>query len=479
MTVAGRDAIFISHANPEDNAFTVWLGARLAAAGYEVWADLLRLRGGQDWQRRLEDCLRNKACKVLLVGTEEGVQKQGVRNEIQIAHSVGRKIDDADFIIPLRLTDFDAPFLVAQAQYIDFKKSWADGLAELLETLQNTYGVPRTRDHASEMMDYWKQVHIRHGQSLEPKSEPLVSNWLSIERLPEAVLFYSIRGGISDGAAWRRIRSVKWPIAPFREGFLAFCPMQEFKDDFGPSLPLEVVDEIGTREFLRDGWPDQNIQKWDAHNQFGNLVRRALELTLREKLLKSYELAGAQLAWWGNVGAVPSGQIGFSWKGGVRGRRQIIGYSAKRGLHWHYGVTPKPRVYPFPHVRFVGRVIFTEDGFTPIGSPKRMHRLRRSFTKSWRNAKWRDMLMAFLHLLTDGAESLVVPVGIDAKLTLGLPPVIFSAPMSVALSDDEEEEGDTQDELAAGNDDFIDMDQLDDDGERQDDPPRGSSRVRR
>ena len=28
MTETGRDAIFISHANPEDNAFTVWLGAR-------------------------------------------------------------------------------------------------------------------------------------------------------------------------------------------------------------------------------------------------------------------------------------------------------------------------------------------------------------------------------------------------------------------------------------------------------------------
>ena len=89
MTEAGRDAIFISHANPEDNAFTVWLGARLSAAGYQAWADVPRLRGGQDWQRRLEGCLRNKAVKVLLVGTAEGIKKQGVRNEIQIAHSVG------------------------------------------------------------------------------------------------------------------------------------------------------------------------------------------------------------------------------------------------------------------------------------------------------------------------------------------------------------------------------------------------------
>ena len=138
MTAVSRDVIFISHANPEDNESTVWLGARLTAAGYEVWADMLRLRGGQDWQRRLEDALRNKACKVLLVGTEHGAQKQGVRNEIQIAHNVGKNIGDTDFIIPLRLANFDAPFLIAHAQYIEFKKSWTDGLAELLERLEQT-----------------------------------------------------------------------------------------------------------------------------------------------------------------------------------------------------------------------------------------------------------------------------------------------------------------------------------------------------
>jgi hypothetical protein len=54
-----RPAIFISHASPEDNAFTLWLGAKLAALGYEVCADVLRLRGGDDWQRKLEHALRN------------------------------------------------------------------------------------------------------------------------------------------------------------------------------------------------------------------------------------------------------------------------------------------------------------------------------------------------------------------------------------------------------------------------------------
>src|SRR5580658_2692969 len=115
-----RQALFISHASPEDNAFTIWLGAKLAAGGYEVWADVLRLNGGDDWQRKLEDALRNRACKVLLVANQRAVDKQGVRNEIQIASDVARKIEDKNFIIPLRLGNFDAPFLIAHAQYIDF-----------------------------------------------------------------------------------------------------------------------------------------------------------------------------------------------------------------------------------------------------------------------------------------------------------------------------------------------------------------------
>ncbi len=30
MTALPREAAFISHANPEDNAFTIWFGSRLS-----------------------------------------------------------------------------------------------------------------------------------------------------------------------------------------------------------------------------------------------------------------------------------------------------------------------------------------------------------------------------------------------------------------------------------------------------------------
>ena len=253
------------------------------------------------------------------------------------------------------MTDFDAPFLVAHAQYIDFKRSWADGLAELLATLEETYRVPRRRDSAGETMDYWREVHVRHGRLLKTKSEPLVSNWLAVERLPETISLYDFRGGISIGAAQREMKDAKRPLAPFRRGFLAFCPLYDLQAHFGPSLPLEVVDEVGTQEFLDDGWRAQGIGKWDAHNQFSNLVRQAMELTLRGRGLSAYELASTQLAWWGKVGAIPSGQVRFSWEGGPKGRRQLVGFSEKRSLHWHYGsdaeaarlsVSPRPPRQP-------------------------------------------------------------------------------------------------------------------------------------
>ena len=55
---ATRDVVLITHANPEDNPFSRWLGARLAAAGYKVWVDLRSLRGGDDFWDVIDQTLR-------------------------------------------------------------------------------------------------------------------------------------------------------------------------------------------------------------------------------------------------------------------------------------------------------------------------------------------------------------------------------------------------------------------------------------
>ena len=423
-----RPAIFISHATPEDNAFTLWLGTKLAALGYEVWADVLRLRGGDDWQRKLEHALRHRAAKVLLAANPRAVDKQGVRNEIQIASDVARKIGDQEFIIPLRLAPFEAPFLIAHAQYIDFQRGWAAGLAELLDVLGETYKVPR---QGSDQSAIWREVQLVHARTVSATPERLISNWLTIEQLPAKLRFFEFRGG-SERAAQSRIKDTPWPAVPFRRGVLTFARMDELQDHFGPSLPLKLQGERRLDGFLEDGWATFDIARFDARNKFSDLARQALESALRARGLQGYALSGFQTAWWAPTNVAPTGKVAFRWAD-ISGLRQIQGVSAKRHINWHFGVSVAVRTAPLRHVRVIGRLIFTEDGHKPFEDPAKMHRLRRSFAKTWRNARWRDMLLAFLHWLADGSAEWRVPVTSDEALVLRLPPVTWMAPVSMPL----------------------------------------------
>lgn len=443
-----RQALFVSHANPENNAFTLWLGSRLSAAGYEVWADVLRLRGGQDWQRLLEHALRNKAFKVLFVGTRQGVQKQGVRNEIQIAHDVGRHIGDSEFIIPLRLNKFDAPFLIAHAQYIDFERSWAAGLAELLDTLDETYHVPRKADSVSDSVRHWRAVQLRHSKNVSSGNDLVISNWLPINSIPESLRFYDFQAGISINAAQQKMETSKWPLAPYHRGFLSFAGLTELEAHFGLELPLYCANTTNTETFLEDGWSEKRIERWDARNLFANLSRQGLVQFFSRTGLRAYEMANSELAWWPTIQTIPIKQVPFNWGCGARGRRQLTGHSETRKLYWHYGVTPRVRVFPYPHIQLVGRVIFSKDGKTPIGSSTSMNRLRRSFCRSWRNPKWRDMLLAFLAWLPNKESQIAIPMGRTTYVKAALPVAMSLAPFSIIVEGDEEVDVDSLDELA-------------------------------
>ncbi len=416
-----RKAIFISHANPQDNVFTLWLGAKLAVLGYEVWADVLRLRGGDDWQRKLEYALRHNARKVLLVANATAVDKQGVRNELQIANDIAKSIGDKEFIIPLRLSAFEAPFLIAQAQYIDFEKSWAAGLRELLELLQ-----PIPHSESEDQNVVWRNLQQLHGKAVAPLPEVLRSNWLAVKKLPNRVFLYAFRAGVSERLADEAMASCPWPLAPFGDrSFLSCASFDDLQEHIGANLPITAHEQCTCSTFLDAGWKRQGIDARTARNLFANLAHQGLQHHFRARGLQSYTLASEQQAWWGDIDTAPTSKVSFNWKG-FAGLRQIQGKSEKRNMHWHYGVSAAFRSVPFRHIRLVGRLVFTEDGRTPFGDAERMHRLRRSFAKTWRNPRWRDMMLAFLSWLGEGAPTLQIPLGSDAQLTIKVPPVAGS-----------------------------------------------------
>lgn len=423
-----REALFISHANPEDNAFARWLGAKLAAMGYEVWADVMRLHGGSDWARELEVALRTRAIKMLLVGTPTAAEKQGVRNEIEIAAQLSRSLKDPEFIIPLRLKPYDAPFRIVQAQYVDFSESWASGLSELIELISNVYKIPRG---SGKPIADWLRAQSFGSATLIERPEQLVSNWLLINKLPELVYYCASSSEFVLESFQDRSKHT-WPVVPFNEGVLTFATPDKH-GSLGSELPGKVVSRFSLSEFLENGWPDLEIDAFGARRQFSDLSNQAFENFLQGRGLSRYEGSGGRLVWWGNIRTVPLTQIKFGLNEQT-GRRQIIGVSAKRNVHWHYGINVQIRTAPIRHARLSARIIFTENGLDAIADVKRMHRLRRSFAKSWRNARWRDMMLAFLWWVAGGQPEIALPVSDSQKMIFALPAASFRCPVSVLHS---------------------------------------------
>jgi TIR domain len=406
--VEDRKAVFISHASPEDNAFALWLGAKLAAVGYEVWADVLRLSGGDDWQRKLERALRERTVKFLLAANPVSVQKQGVRNEIQIASDVGKKLTDSEFIIPLKLAPFEAPFLIAHAQYIDFECGWARGLQELLTTFQEKYHVPRD-DTPNACM--WRDIQLINANRIAPIPEDLVSNWLEVRRVPERLFFYPHGTPRALGSPFASVS--------FGEGFLSCDELD---------APGRI--SINLKRALKSGWRRMKMTADETRKKFANLANQSLDRFLESKGLRSREMANRQPAWWAGKG-ISDKRISFRWTGAT-GSRQLQGFSGKRKIYWHFGISPSFRSVPILHVRLKPRLIFTEDRETALSSHARAHRLRRSFAKGWRNARWRDMLLALLFHLSDGSTLIDLPLGARESFVLTIPPLTFKSPVSVS-----------------------------------------------
>ncbi len=143
-----RSLVFISHASPEDNDFARWLGAQLACSGYEVWCDVIKLSGGELFWDDIEHAIGEQAAKFVVALSQASANKAGVLDEIAFAINTERGRKLRNFVIPIRLDDLNFSRLranVTRKNVIDFKESWATGLAQLSEAAE-------ARKHVSSLL---------------------------------------------------------------------------------------------------------------------------------------------------------------------------------------------------------------------------------------------------------------------------------------------------------------------------------------
>jgi hypothetical protein len=440
-----RDTLLLSHANPEDNEFTLWLALQLANEGYRVWCDLTKLLGGEVFWDDIEEVIKTRAVKVLYILSRTSNAKDGPLKELHFAQGLAKREKLKDFVIPLHIDDLphgDVTIEITRINTVPFAQSWGLGLAKLLEKLEEDR-VPKDPKFNRTAVNEWWRTQFSAEQGLRPEPEEYLSNWFPIT-LPSHVYFHSL--------SRRSIGVLQVPPAlPYpavQDGMflIAFAEAADFYGQLGPEMyiaqaskPLEVA------SLLED--PKSTFGK-----HLFQLLRLAWEQMLDERKLPVYELANKAKCFYFPKDRVPNDKVFFTGVDGERTYRAMVGYSTRTnpttGVSvkrlWHYAVQGRPLVHPTPAYIFKSHVLFTSDGATIWESKKKLAAARLSQCKSWWNDEWRDRTLAAAAYLCDGTDKITLTLGSTATLSIPPTPLLFCSPVSytdpqlLKFSEDEE-----------------------------------------
>lgn len=429
-----RNIIFIIKSSPVDDEFVLWLGPKLEAEGYQVFADILTLQPGDRWRRELNQILEHRAVKVLLLSRAETLSDPNVQDDIDIALDLGKRLDDSRLIIPIRLEEGQKVKGIGDALPVDFVRGWGDGLLTLVKALQRQK-VPKHEDEII-INPNWELFRRRGAIPLIAEPERLTSNWLRVVEAPDVIRFYEPSGAIDDLRVQRAISASLFPTAPQGRGFLCFATPAEIDIAFEEIGRFQIKHEIPLREFVEGGSAKLKLWKQPASNMVNAMLKQAWFQYCKEHGFIQYHYSNS-VGFHASANQAPVGKK-FPW-GRQGDRRSSMLRNIAKGHIWQFGVTALPAFWPLWHLKLKSRVLFAEDNQTPEGleidDHKKMHRLRRSVCKGWRNKQWHGRMLAFLELLSGESAFIRLPLSPSQDLVLDASPILFSSPVSTQLPD--------------------------------------------
>ena len=456
-----RDTLLLSHANPEDNEFTLWLALQLANEGYRVWCDLTKLLGGEVFWDDIEAVIRTRTAKVLYVLSRNSNGKDGPLRELHLAQSLARKEGIQDFVIPLHIDDLpygEVTIELTRVNATPFEDSWAQGLATLLKKLEED-AVPKDPNFNRSAVNGWWRSQFSGTQGIRQEPEIVFSNWFKVEDLPTTLYEHRIsrhQPGLVDFES----RPLPYPgvwLDPL--SILTFAPESDFEDYLSPSFfveqsrPILLEDFVAGRDSLADG-----------PKYLAQLLRLAWDRAVRAKL-STYESADSRVCYYFKKGIVSEDTVSFIGANGKKGHRGVVGYKtliSGKLRYWHYAISAKPVIRPETLFLVKGHVLFSDDGLSLWTNKDQMAKARRNQCKNWWNDEWRDRMYAAMSHLADSGETVLFPLGATASFSISKQPIQFESPVSYpepgeivkddGLEDYDFEEEDGDDESATGED---------------------------
>jgi hypothetical protein len=258
--------------------------------------------------------------------------------------------------------------------------------------------------------------------------------------------YYEASGAFDPDRLKRALTGYHYPTAIQGRGFLSFAGQAEIDDAFEEIGRFRLKRSIPLLKFLDEGIPELGVERQVASNVLMVMIKEAWFQFCKIRGLIEYSYSNS-LGFHASPALAPTGTR-IPW--GKQGdRRSSMLRNIAKGHIWQFGVTALPATWPFWHLKLKARVLFAADNGTAEGlaidDPKKMHKLRRSICKGWRNKQWHGRMQAFLEILSGDSAYIRLRLSAEHDLVVEAAPILFTSPVSTTLpnvADADEEETD-------------------------------------
>lgn len=402
----GRRTVFVTHATPQDNDFALWLSAKLATAGYKVWVDRNRLRGGDDFWDEIDRVLREEAIKQIVVFTQH-IRKPGVKKELAIGSIVAGRLQDLKFMIPIRADDVsfsDAPPEFVRGNTLNAHPNWHECLEGLFKALEEE-NVSRSAAPDADALSQIISAREAGRRFVVDRPETLLTNWFSITP-PAHIRYFGFNSSQDDMKRWLRDCGV--PHIPMGRLAATFADPAGFAMSSSFDVPLQTAYEIPFDEFRQGKQLGPFLDKKDASRDLVNLLRQQFDTLATSRGLLPVTFASKEVGWFFPAGLSDGQKVAFKTPDGRRVSRALSGKFGQ--LQWHLCLIAKPRLWPELVYRVHATVVLSRDGKTPLPG-EQTHKRRRRCTKSWWNDVWRDRILTGVRFLANGEAHVSLAAG--------------------------------------------------------------------
>lgn len=420
----------------------MWLARKLAAEGYLVWCDRLKLLGGQNWQSEINTAITDQSFLMLGLMSKVSVVRDNPRGEWTLGLAVAKELG-RDFLIPLRVDDFDYKqlgFIHINRQYIDFSRSWASGFRDLLKTLEALNAPkPRTDGRLVSARSFMAEGLV------SPQPETLISNFVRFARTPECVFqFYSSRR-LED----REYEALKtaWAFRALKKGtFLAISSPPEGSPSVFSSTPSKL------------SWEQvQRIYQIDSTSFFSEMLRKGACALL---IGRGFRLDEDGRSLYLDPDEFEGGWLRYQRFDGSKGRMKVAGTRSFRTgrdqrqiLHYNLGFRIAVECDAIQGWVLIPKLFLrlrNEHG--ECLTDKHAMARRKKITRDWWNGKQLSTHFAFLAAIQMSQAS-ADKAGFDPGIALDPSPVLFTASKSIdelrigGHADEVEVEGEAEPEI--------------------------------